>query len=54
MCKRTGIVIDDTAFGIGTGGIGFLVVGVIAAGAGLAGGYYGGKGGEKLADLFNE
>lgn len=40
------VTLAATAFGIGTGGVGFILVGVIAAGAGLAGGYYGGIAGE--------
>ncbi|MGP5516098.1 hypothetical protein [Psychrobacter alimentarius] len=46
------VTLAATAFGIGTGGVGFILVGVIAAGAGVAGGYYGSKGGAELADLI--
>ncbi|MGP4971680.1 hypothetical protein [Psychrobacter aquimaris] len=46
------VTLAATAFGIGTGGVGFILVGVIAAGAGFAGRYYGGKGGAELADLI--
>ena len=46
------VTLAATAFGIGTGGVGFLVVGVVAAGAGLAGGYWGSVGGAELADLI--
>ena len=47
-----GVMLAATIFGAGTGGVGFIVIGVIAAGAGVVGSYYGGKGGAELADLI--
>ena len=41
-----GVMLAATAFGLGTGGLGFIVVGVVAAGAGLVGGHYGGIAGQ--------
>lgn len=49
-----GVMLAATVFGIGTGGIGFVIIGVCAAGAGVIGGVYGGKAGGMLADKINE
>ena len=57
MGSAGGAALATVVIGASTGGIGFLVIGVVAAGAGLAGGYYGGEAGaffgERLGDKVN-
>ena len=52
-----GAALATVVIGASTGGIGFLVIGVVAAGAGIAGGYWGGEAGaffgERLGDKVN-
>lgn len=49
-----GAALATVVIGASTGGIGFLVIGAVAAGAGVAGGYWGGEAGSMLADVINE
>ena len=49
-----GVALATAVIGVSTGGIGFLVIGAVAAGAGIAGGILGSKGGEEVASLINE
>ncbi|OXL28009.1 hypothetical protein [Psychrobacter sp. DAB_AL32B] len=49
-----GAALATAVIGVGTGGVGFIVIGVVAAGFGVAGGILGSMGGEEVADLINE
>ena len=45
---------SSVVIGASTGGIGFLVIGVVAAGAGIVGGYWGGEAGAYFGDVIGE
>lgn len=49
-----GALVSFLLFGVATGGVGLVVIGVAAAGAGYWGGEVGKWGGEKVAQQFNE
>lgn len=49
-----GAALATVLIGASTGGVGLIVIGVVAAGGGLAGGYWGGEAGSMLADVINE
>lgn len=57
MGSAGGAALATVVIGASTGGVGFLVIGVVAAGAGIAGGYWGGEAGaffgERLVDKVN-
>ena len=49
-----GVGVAVAVFGVGTGGAGFIIIGACSAIGGVAGGYWGGKGGENIGNLIYE